>query len=43
MITFSEEDLAYWGLSNQDINTIYSATNLAGQQYEIIQMPLTKK
>lgn len=33
MITFTEEDLKYWGLNNQDINTIYSATNLSGQPY----------
>lgn len=42
MITFSEEDLGYWGLSNEDINAIYTATNLNGKPYQIVKMPLTK-
>ena len=43
MITFSEDDLYYWGLSDGDIDKIYTATNVDNQPYQIIKMPLTKK
>lgn len=43
MITFSEDDLFYWGLSDGDIDKIYTATNVDNQPYHILKMPLTKK
>ena len=42
MLTLSEADLEYWGLSGRDIDHIYTATNIHNKPYNIIKIPLTK-
>jgi len=42
IVTMSNTDLDYWGLSNQDITTLTSATDLNGTPYSYITLPLTQ-
>tara|TARA_B100001142_G_scaffold304619_2_gene332870 strand:- start:386 stop:1621 length:1236 start_codon:yes stop_codon:yes gene_type:complete len=42
IVTMSDSDLMYWGLSEQDIATLYSATDLNGNPYSFITLPLTQ-
>ena len=42
LVTMSRADLAYWGLSTGDINTLYAATDVAGVAYRRVTLPLTK-
>lgn len=35
-------DLAIWELTDKDINTLYDATNIAGQSYNYVVLPLTQ-
>lgn len=42
MITMDEEDLAEMGLSDKDINTLYTATNVEGKEYKKVYVPATK-
>jgi agmatine deiminase len=42
IITMSNADLTYWGLSNADITTLTSATDLNGTPYSYITLPLTQ-
>ena len=42
VITFSNSDLSYWGLSNADITSLTSATNINGTPYTYVTLPLTQ-
>lgn len=42
IVTMSPDDLAIWELTDKDINTLYNATNIAGQPYNYVTLPLTK-
>jgi agmatine deiminase len=42
IVTMSNADLLYWGLTQADINTLYAATNLANQPYTFVYLPLTQ-
>jgi len=42
IVTMSDSDLMYWGLSEEDIVTLYSATDLNGNSYSFITLPLTQ-
>ena len=42
VITFSNSDLSYWGLSNADITSLTSATNVNGTPYTYVTLPLTQ-
>ena len=41
LVTMSQSDLNYWGLSTKDINTVYNATDVRGVRYSLKQLPLT--
>ncbi len=41
LVTMSNADLAYWGLSSADIATLNAASNLAGEEYHKVYLPLT--
>ncbi len=43
IVTMSYGDLLEWGLSDPDINLLYSARNKDGQEYRFVTLPLTKK
>jgi agmatine deiminase len=43
IVTMSAADLAYWGLSTADINTLYAATDIAGRPYSFVTLPLTAR
>ncbi len=42
IITFSENDLAEWGLSTKDIKILLNAKNTSGEPYEYVYLPLSK-
>lgn len=42
IITMSPDDLYAWELTDKDINTLYDATNMAGQPYNYVALPLTQ-
>jgi agmatine deiminase len=42
IVTMSQQDLAYWGLSTQDINRLYAARDIANQPYNRVILPLTR-
>ncbi|MBR9923012.1 MAG: T9SS type A sorting domain-containing protein [Bacteroidetes bacterium] len=42
IITMNADDLYYWYVSQQEINTIYNATNTDGDPYNVIFLPLTQ-
>jgi len=42
IVTMSNSDLIYWGLSTQDISTLNSATDVNGNPYSFITLPLTQ-
>ena len=42
IVTMSNSDLIYWGLSTQDISTLNSATDVNGSPYSFITLPLTQ-
>lgn len=42
IVTMSPDDLAIWELTDKDINTLYGATNIAGQPYNYVVLPLTR-
>lgn len=42
IVTMSPNDLAIWELTNKDINTLYSATNMEGKSYNYVSLPLTQ-
>ena len=38
-----EDDLAEWGLSNKDMDTLLDAKNASGQKYKYEYLPLSKE
>ena len=42
IVTMSNADLIYWGLSTQDISILNSATDVNGSPYSFITLPLTQ-
>ena len=42
IITMSNTDLTYWGLSSQDIATLNAAADVNGTPYSFINLPLTQ-
>lgn len=42
MITMHEDELLDMGLSDKDINTLYTATNIDGREYKKVYVPATK-
>jgi agmatine deiminase len=42
IVTMNNSDLIYWGLSAQDISVLNSATNVNGNPYYFITLPLTQ-
>ncbi|WP_202183136.1 agmatine deiminase family protein [Chitinophaga solisilvae] len=43
IITMNEQDLDYWQVPQQDIQTLYAATNKAGGAYKLVKVPLTQQ
>lgn len=42
IITLDKEGLRDWGLSRKDINILLNSTNVNGEKYEYVYLPLTK-
>lgn len=42
MITMKEDDLLELGLSEKDVNTLYTASNVNGKEYKKVYLPATK-
>ena len=42
IVTFNNSDLQYWGLSQQDIDTLLNAKNINGEAYNFVIVPLTQ-
>jgi agmatine deiminase len=42
LLTLNEQDLQYWELSSDDVNTIQNARNIHGEAYSLVTVPLTK-
>lgn len=42
LVTMNNADLLYWGASQTDINTLYTATNTANVVYTKVYLPLTQ-
>lgn len=42
MLTMKEDDLLDLGLSEKDVNTLYTATNVNGKEYKKVYVPATK-
>ena len=42
IVTMSNSDLIYWGLSTQDISILNSATDVNGSPYSFVTLPLTQ-
>jgi len=42
LVTMSNADLTYWGLSSTDIATLYAASNVNNVQYNKVYVPLTQ-
>ncbi|MBU8894006.1 agmatine deiminase family protein [Corallococcus sp. M34] len=43
LVTMSDDDLAEWGVPDQDIDTLHAATSASGQPYTFVTLPLTAK
>ena len=43
LVTMERRDLQYWGLSDQDINRLYAASDVNGKQYKQVFLPLTQR
>ncbi|MEH6415886.1 agmatine deiminase family protein [Pseudomonas sp. CGJS7] len=43
IVTLSREDLNYWGLSAADIDELYRASDVDGNAYRFVQLPLTER
>jgi len=43
IVTMSHADLVYWGLSDSDITTLTTATDIHGAAYSLVRLPLTAK
>ncbi|WP_245723850.1 agmatine deiminase family protein [Pedobacter steynii] len=42
IVTMSEDDLAYWQVPQNDINTLYAAANKNAAPYNFVKVPLTR-
>lgn len=42
IVTMNSDDLDYWYVSDEDVNTLYTATKINGENYEYIYLPLTE-
>lgn len=42
ILTMNNADLLYWGLTQADIDLLYGATNVQGDAFEIVYLPLTQ-
>lgn len=42
IVTMNSEDLYDWGLSDMDISTLFSATNIDNVPYDFVYLPLTQ-
>ncbi len=42
IVTLSADDLAEWGLSAKDINTLLTAKNASGETYKHVDLPLSR-
>ncbi|MEM7454665.1 MAG: agmatine deiminase family protein [Planctomycetota bacterium] len=42
IVTMNRRDLRYWGLSNRDINRLYSTRDVSGKRYRRVHLPLTR-
>lgn len=42
IVTMNSTDLTYWEVPNADINTLMNATNVNGQSYDYVILPLTQ-
>lgn len=42
IITMNNEDLLYWQVPQDDINSLYAATNKAAAPYKFVKVPLTQ-
>lgn len=42
IVTMNSDDLSYWYVSEEDVNTLYAATKINGENYEYIYLPLTE-
>ena len=43
IVTMSNTDLSYWGLSTSDINTLNRATDITNAPYSFVRLPLTAR
>lgn len=43
LVTMSEDDLLDWQVPDEDINTLYAASNKNGVGYNMVKLPLTQK
>ena len=41
LVTFTQAELLYWGLTQSDVNKLYGATNANNVPYTIVTIPLT--
>jgi len=42
IVTMSDSDLLYWGISRKDVNTLYGAVDTSGRPYDFVQLPLSR-
>jgi agmatine deiminase len=42
IVTMSEDNLLEWQVPENDIKTLYAATNKKGEKYKFVELPLTK-
>lgn len=42
LVTMNDADLTYWGLSSNDIATLYAASDITNEEYHIVYLPLTQ-
>lgn len=42
IVTMAPDDLVYYGLTEGDVDTLYAATNAAGERFSFLQLPLTQ-
>ena len=42
IVTMNNDDLFYWYVSNSDLNTLLNATNVDGEPYNFVTVPLTQ-
>ena len=42
IVTMSNTDLLYWGISQKDADTLFAATDMDGNAYSFLQLPLSQ-